>query len=56
MPTVDPPEERAAARFEVLVWIRHAFLGLLMGFVSMMFAWGGAMIGRYLVGVSIIAP
>jgi hypothetical protein len=40
----------------MIVWNRHAFLGLLVGFVSMAFAWGGGMIARYIMGYSIIAP
>ena len=42
---------RLAARFEKLVWNRHAFLGLLMGFISMLFAWIGGIGARLIMGL-----
>jgi len=38
------PEKQAA-------WNRHAFLGLLSGFVSLCFAWAAGMIARLIIGI-----
>lgn len=51
--TVSEEVYRQAARFEKLVWNRHAFVGLLTGFVSMCFAWVGGMLARFVMGLPV---
>lgn len=51
--TISEEDDRKAARFEKLTWNRHAFLGLLTGFISMCFAWVGGVVARLILGLAI---